>query len=246
MGTGSLPSSLRAPDRYNRIDSTPHGFERSRSLRRIRYRRRPTIELAVISFVFLAGLLVATFVIAGREDRPPSAHSDAPGVWTRQPSGTGVTLLDVAFVGPNEGWVVGRSGTILHTSNGGDTWEAQVSGTEVRLQGLSLPDADHGWAVGTFGTILHTSNGGDTWERQVADETLDLNLAGVSFLTQSVGWAVTERGNTLLSTLDGGRSWSLARLNSNAVRAGLNFTDSQRGWIASVQGGVWHTMDGGE
>ena len=140
---------------------------------------------------------------------------------------------------------MGQVGTILHTSNGGDTWEPQVSGTQVKLQRVSFPDAESGWVVGTFGTILHTSNGGDTWERQVADKTFDLNLAGVSFLNQTVGWAVTERGNTLLSTVDGGRSWSLARLNSNAVRVGLGFTDSQRGWIASTQGGIWHTMDGG-
>ncbi len=64
--------------------------------------------------------------------------------------------------GSNTGWVVGFSGTILKTTDGGATWSAQRSGTLEDLTSAHfIPQGgiNTGWAVGYFGTILKTTSG---------------------------------------------------------------------------------------
>lgn len=78
------------------------------------------------------------------------------------------------------GWVVGESGTILHTTDGGNSWSAQNSGTSNWLYSVRFADANTGWAVGEHGTILHTKNGGYTsveGDGDVAQSPRDFSLA---------------------------------------------------------------------
>ena len=58
------------------------------------------------------------------------------------------------------GWVVGDSGIIIHTSDGGNTWEYQESGTIEDLLSVCFVNTYNGWICGDSGVILHTDNGG--------------------------------------------------------------------------------------
>ena len=40
---------------------------------------------------------------------------------------------DVYFVDANNGWIVGETGTIIHTDDGGKTWKSQDSDVDVTL-----------------------------------------------------------------------------------------------------------------
>ena len=62
-------------------------------------------------------------------------------------------FLNVQFVDDNNGWAVGRSGTILRTDDAGVTWIEQESGTKQNLYGLYFVKK-LGWAVGGDGTML--------------------------------------------------------------------------------------------
>ena len=77
-----------------------------------------------------------------------------------QESGTNEDLYDVSSTDANTATVVGDTGTILRTTNGGETWVAQDSGTTVGLRGVSFVDANTGTVVGGEGTILRTTDGG--------------------------------------------------------------------------------------
>ena len=79
---------------------------------------------------------------------------------------TKINLRDVFFLTVNQGWVVGDSGTILTTSNGGANWLQQVSGTVNQLYGVTFVSSTQGWVVGNGGTILATNDGGLTWVQQ--------------------------------------------------------------------------------
>lgn len=68
------------------------------------------------------------------------------------------------------GWIVGSSGTILHTIDGGETWISQDSSTFDNLYALDFVDNKHGWVVGDNSTILYTNNGGVTWNPQKPPE----------------------------------------------------------------------------
>jgi len=97
--------------------------------------------------------------------------SFAQSGWTRQESGTTYTLNSVSFVDANTGTAVGGHGTILRTTDGGDTWTQQESGTTAILYGVSFADADRGIAVG-YRTTVRTDDGGATWIPQTVDAWL--------------------------------------------------------------------------
>ena len=58
--------------------------------------------------------------------------NNAQWVW-QNPLPQGNPLGSIYFVDSNTGWTVGTGGTILKTTNGGDSWETQNSGTEEYL-----------------------------------------------------------------------------------------------------------------
>ncbi len=55
------------------------------------------------------------------------------------------------------------TGTILRTTDGGETWTFQASRTGNHLFGVSFVDANTGTAVGDLGIVLRTMDGGETW-----------------------------------------------------------------------------------
>jgi hypothetical protein len=48
--------------------------------------------------------------------------TDGGGSWVTQSSGTTNALAGVAFADESHGWAMGEGGTILHTTNGGESW----------------------------------------------------------------------------------------------------------------------------
>jgi photosystem II stability/assembly factor-like uncharacterized protein len=155
--------------------------------------------------------------------------------WTYQNSGVQVNLNGVSFVDALTGWVVGDSGTIIHTTDGGANWVRQSSGVFVNLLAVKFGDRDTGISVGEHGTILRTTNGGIVWNKQTSDITM--NLRSVDFAPLPVAIAVGDSGIILRST-DRGLSWGpessgvLSKLNSVAFgNQGLGFAV---GWNNAV------------
>jgi hypothetical protein len=77
-------------------------------------------------------------------------------------------LNGISFFNANTGWAAGNSGTILSTTDGGDTWTAQNSGVSSALNGIYFTNARIGWAVGVSSTILKTANSGITWSLETS------------------------------------------------------------------------------
>jgi photosystem II stability/assembly factor-like uncharacterized protein len=86
------------------------------------------------------------------------------------PSRTPNRLFGVSFAqGPHAqyGWAVGALGTILHTTDGGDTWTLQTSGiSDEHLLRVAAIDDMRAWVVGINGSLLATRNGGENWIQQ--------------------------------------------------------------------------------
>src|SRR5437879_8145556 len=136
---------------------------------------------------------------------PHRSPADAGAHWVWQnPLPQGNTLYGVSFTDANTGTATGDNGTIVRTSDGGDSWSIQSSGTTNTLYGVSLTDADHGTAVGASGTILRTTDGGKAWSSQTSGTTN--GLLAVSFTDANTGTAVGENG-TIVRTTDGGNTW---------------------------------------
>ena len=78
------------------------------------------------------------------------------------PAGLGYepVLNDIAFADARNGWIVGRQGLVLATTDGGTTWERQASGSRQDLQTLRATSAQTAWIGGTARSILATASGG--------------------------------------------------------------------------------------
>ncbi len=170
-------------------------------------------------------------------------------------------LLDVQFVSPAAGWMVG-SGRILVTTDGGSHWSVQATSPTAQWSALDFVDASHGWVVGADG-LLATSDGGRHWrelpEHCPAIRTLD-------FLSPERGFAIAggvaggggglgsvvrtvysgsdrrSREAGLLVSDDGGKSWR--RLLTPKPPQSVCFNSSEHGWLGAG-GNIYATSDGG-
>ena len=210
---------------------------------RFRYRRHPTAETAAVALVFLIALVGGTIYFTRNADTPGSPGDGAR--WQPVQSGVASTLLATEFVDPAHGWAVGQDGTIIATSDGGETWYSQASGFELTIRSVDFVDTQTGWAVGHLGLILHTADGGQTWAQQGHEAALGLNLIRVKFNGPDTGWIITERGGFTLRTSDGGATWGRQFFSSTELRSDAFILDDTHSWVAFKSGGVLSTSDSG-
>jgi photosystem II stability/assembly factor-like uncharacterized protein len=79
--------------------------------------------------------------------------TDGGETWTTVPTNLNVTLLSIQFASDKEGWVIGRTGTILKSTDEGQTWVREESTTRQNLYSLYF-NKKIGWAVGGGGIVL--------------------------------------------------------------------------------------------
>lgn len=181
-------------------------------------------------------------------------RSEAQAEWTPLSfENINMTLYDIHFTSDLLGWAVGERGTILHTSDGGESWDIQYQdeNDELELVKLAFTSETNGVAVGgeifSFGTILHTSDAGETWT------TLDID--GLLFLESAFAaddqniWAVGgAAGNQIIArSSDAGQNWEIEinELGSHAL-FDVFFVDGNNGWMSGLSGNYHRTTNGGE
>ncbi|MDY6971404.1 MAG: YCF48-related protein [Thermodesulfobacteriota bacterium] len=119
------------------------------------------------------------------------------------------TLYEVSFVDGLHGWIVGDNGSVLSTSDSGNTWESLRIGLFPPLFSVCFKSRLEGWAVGQNGDFLHTQDGGVNWDE--IDLPIDNNLSKIH-LVGSNGIVVGDRATVILSN-DGGKTWQVRKLN---------------------------------
>ncbi|MHB0867675.1 MAG: WD40/YVTN/BNR-like repeat-containing protein [Thermoleophilia bacterium] len=206
-------------------------------------RRHRTLNLSLTLALLTLVCLVPTAAAA-----PPAGLNTGAGPWQWiNPTVQGATISGVSFIDASTGWGVGLDGTILKTTNGGDTWSAQKSGTMANLSSVKFKDANNGWAVGAdgitqAGIILHTTDGGATWSTQTAPT--NAALESVYFINTLKGIAV---GNGVaFYTVNGGATWSAGSgVNGSEYLASVQMLDASNAWAVGSQGAIYWTTNGG-
>ncbi|MBU2652502.1 MAG: hypothetical protein KKA81_16370 [Bacteroidetes bacterium] len=165
--------------------------------------------------------------------------SAAEPTWTEQTITD--TMNAVAFADTSLGWLVGKDGKILRTTNGGATWSSISPITSFSLFRLQFVGPDSGWAVGNNGVILFSADSGKSWVKQDWGGSNDLN--GLFFTDNMNGWVVGALG-IMLHTTDGGVTWNiLPAYTSNDLEA-VRFAPGGRGWAVGASGTILFTSDG--
>ncbi len=170
--------------------------------------------------------------------------SHAQSGWIQQQSGTNLKLCKVFFINSQTGWIVGDSGKILHTSNGGVNWISQISNTNEILRSVYFINENTGWAVGgkynykTFSPviIIKTTDKGNTWSIKYNLYDFNNTLYSIWFINENTGYACGngsygfELSGMLMKSTDSGESW-FYQDNNFYPSSNINFTSSNTGWI---------------
>jgi photosystem II stability/assembly factor-like uncharacterized protein len=174
-------------------------------------------------------------------------------------------LHAIAFRDDTHGLVVGNSGTIYATEDGGKTWKLRQNDKKQNFTTEHLVAVQMlgnlAWATGFDGMILHSIDGGVTWEKQNSGTTMDLQ--SVYFLNENLGWSVGWSG-TILRTTDGGKNWKTIHGGASVTEIGATpsggasgtdfasyslstvyFKDEKNGWACGFAGELISSNDGG-
>ncbi|HRG57870.1 MAG TPA: YCF48-related protein [Bacteroidia bacterium] len=115
-----------------------------------------------------------------------------------------VVMQDIFFINDTLGWMVGKSGRILHTQNGGISWIPQTSGISGDLTSVYFLNADTGFIGSSGAQPRKTTDGGSTW-----GPVLNFGYSNsykVTFVNDTLGY-ITTYGQIISKTINAGNTW---------------------------------------
>lgn len=158
------------------------------------------------------------------------------------------SFQEIQFTDLNNGWVVGDSGKILKTTNGGANWTPVTNAgitTDSKNNCLFFLNANTGWIGnhpnGNPRIVLHTVNGGATWSTQNVPN--QYAILSIYFIDANNGWLTSDYGQIAHTTTGGGSGWVL-QTNPSAKAGKVQFVSPTEGWISSG-GQLLHTTNAG-
>ncbi|NTW23207.1 MAG: T9SS type A sorting domain-containing protein [Lentimicrobium sp.] len=161
--------------------------------------------------------------------------------WQAQTSGTTEKLNSVYFVNESTGWIVGKTGTILKTTDAGEHWIEQNSNTLNELKSVFFYDQTIGWCSGDMGKVYKTADGGETWTQYSAGTAARLN--SVFFTSVSEGYVCGEYG-TIMHSADGGVTWTSQNSGQWSALTSIKFNNGI-GRVTMMGGQILVTINGG-
>jgi len=199
----------------------------------------------------------------GAACRPVTIASTDGGVsWSLQMDGIpNGGLGGITFADANHGWAVGFAGQVFSTADGAH-WTQRPVGSNATLSSASFADLQHGWIGGGAGpgflrdgVILATTDGGNTWTPETMPALTHCAttpaISGLQFVSPTAGWAVATAqcvpgaAGNLISTTDGGHTWSIVQAALQGRLRSLRFLDAAHGWIGGESGVIEQTANGG-
>jgi photosystem II stability/assembly factor-like uncharacterized protein len=156
---------------------------------------------------------------------------------------TGFAMNEIKFTTVLKGFCVGDKGTILKTSDGGNSWSNISDSIYSNLNSLYFIDSDFGYAVGDSGLVIRTTNSGTDWEVVQFDSVIDFN--SIHFTNSFTGYIVGEKG-TVFKTTDAGFSWILKLYNTQETNFNsVYFSNINTGFAVGTNGRIHITRDSG-
>jgi len=184
----------------------------------------------------------------------PSAFASS---WTRQPSGTMAWLRSVYFLDQNRGWVAGSGGTLLQTTDGGETWKRLLALTRDTLHDVYFADENVGWLIAERDLfklktndeprsyLLKTEDGGFSWQRVfLNNKDANVRLVRLVFTDGQHGWVFGESG-VVFATSDGGAHWMRQRSPTKHLLLGGAFALDGHGLLVGAGATIVQTSDAG-
>ncbi len=97
------------------------------------------------------------WIVGGLAGKGNLLRKDKSAKWKRVQISSSEALFDI-YISGQHGWLVGASGTIFHTINGGQTWQREKSPTDNDLITIFFLNPNQGWIGGNKRTVLSLTN----------------------------------------------------------------------------------------
>lgn len=163
-----------------------------------------------------------------------------------QPAAAGTPCLSgVWFTDARTGYVVGFRGTILKTTDGGQSWRGHSTGNpRDHFYAVHFPNATTGHTIGYLAAAFGTTDAGAKWApKPFGQKTATLH--SVHFVDAQTGYATGENC-WIYKTTDGGSKWvPTTRTLSDHIFYSVHFPGPDIGYVAGELGMIFKTTDGG-
>lgn len=156
--------------------------------------------------------------------------------WIAKTTGTNDFLMGVHFPSASVGFVVGIGGTILKTTDLGETWNTVYSNTNISFKSVYFINESVGFAVGN--NMLKTIDGGNSW---LLFQPFITDIQEITFTTSQRGFLSTSTG--LYKTIDGGETWT-STFSGPCIS--ISFPSQNVGYLHGDSNSIFKTIDGGE
>lgn len=238
--------------------------------------QRPAVQVRdPAQTVLLAVARAGSRLVAVGERGVIALSDDQGGRWRQVPCPVSVTLTQVRFADERHGVAVGHAGTVLATSDGGQTWQRRLDGT--RLAQLALASAQASgdparvreaerlvadgpdkplldvlvqgpqrWlVVGAYGVALHTEDGGQRWQPWMARLPNPGGLHLYALRQQGRTLLVAGEQGLLLRSDDEGASFKALVSPYRGSWFAAEVLPSGEWVLAGLRGNVWRSADAG-
>lgn len=190
---------------------------------RLAGKRAPLVVTATLACLLL-GLVSANVALAQRSKSTPAKPKpamSAPAKPAAAPKVKGIfepvnfkedlRLESVCFLTPELGYASGEAGTIIRTTDGGESWTVQLGGdpqTQLPpVHSLRFIDETHGWAIMGDKKLLRTTDGENWQEYGRSGEGWGCKDYIFTSPTTAVQLLGSDDGNRITYTKDGGLTY---------------------------------------
>jgi photosystem II stability/assembly factor-like uncharacterized protein len=215
---------------------------------------------------FVVGIIGAAVGVVGLLVTP--AASAPSFAWELLPTGSTARLRGLDAVSRNVAWASGSEGTVLRTTDGGQTWSnVSPPGTsELQFRDVEAFGNNHAVILaigpGDASRVYRTEDAGASWELTFQNDDPDAFYDCMAFFNRNRGLALSDPVDgkfRIIATADGGRSWEVVPNDGmpDAIPGEFAFAASgtclvagpgRNAWFGTGGGAearVFHSVDGG-
>jgi serine/threonine-protein kinase len=158
-------------------------------------------------------------------------------------SGTNYKINSISFLDERNGFALGDSGTVLTTSDSGNTWrQINIYNKKNIYDGYFQPNGKS-ILVGDSSAFYFSTNFMNDF-RQVLLQG-NYTLFRINFIDDLTGFVLGNNG-LIMKSLDGGLSWRRINSSTNQLLYDIAFVNESKGFIVGWNGTILKTTDRGE
>lgn len=159
--------------------------------------------------------------------------------WAEVSTPTSEDLNKLEIIG-NIAFCVGKNGTLLKSTNYGDTWNLLTSSTSSTITSINFVNSNLGFFTTIDGEVYKTQNGGSSWAGIKLQNPGALNC--IDFLDENIGLTAGDNGN-IFRTVDGGANWNALGSQSIYIINDIIFVNDTLALSVGAYGSLMSSSD---